>query len=126
MNWLSQKNTLMYLRISLAVIFMSHAIVRILNGTIPQFAAFLDSKGFILSVPIVWMITIFEIAGGALFAYGKFVKWIAIGLIIQLMIGIILIHASLGWFVGEHGAGGSEYSFILIMALLVFVAKNPE
>lgn len=32
-----------------------------------------------------------------------------------MLIGIIIIHASDGWFAGEHGSGVIEYSFILIM-----------
>ena len=38
----------------------------------------------------------------------------------------ILIHANLGWFVGEHGVGGMEYSLCLIVALLVIAAADAE
>ena len=36
--------------------------------------------------------------------------------------GIVIIHAKLGWFVGEHGTGGSEYSVCLLLCLLVIAA----
>jgi len=56
-----------------------------------------------------------------------YTRLLAAGFIILLLVGIVLIHASLGWFVGEHGTGGCEYSFILIVALLVIAAeKRPE
>jgi putative oxidoreductase len=68
---------------------------------------------------IVLGITDFEIIGGLLLIGGIFVKWISTGFIILLLAGIIIIHAQLGWFVGEFGTGGCEYSFILIMAFLL-------
>jgi putative oxidoreductase len=38
--------------------------------------------------------------------------------------GIVLIHARLGWFVGEHGTGGSEYSVALLVLLLLIAAQD--
>ena len=40
--------------------------------------------------------------------------------------GIIIIHAKLGWFVGEHGTGGSEYSVCLLLCLLVIASADAE
>jgi putative oxidoreductase len=40
--------------------------------------------------------------------------------------GIVIIHAQLGWFVGEHGTGGSEYSVCLLLCLLVIAAADDE
>lgn len=125
--FLSLKQSLLILRISLAVIFLVHAIVRIGNGTIPQFGGFMESKGLPFGVAWVWAITAYEIAGGVLLLLGIYTRLLAAGFIILLLVGIVLIHASLGWFVGEHGTGGCEYSFILIVALLVIAAeKRPE
>lgn len=123
--FLSLKQALLLLRISIALVFFTHAAVRLFNGTIPQFGSFFTNKGFPFGVTIVWVITVFEIVGGLLLALGYFTKLLSAGFIIMLLVGIILIHASLGWFVGEHGTGGSEYSFILIVALIVSAsAKN--
>ncbi|MEK7725354.1 MAG: DoxX family protein [Acidobacteriota bacterium] len=124
--FLSLEKSLIVLRVSVAVIFLSHSIVRIANSTIPQFGGFLESKGFPYGVAWVWAITVFEIFGGILLALGFFTKWLSLGFILMLIVGIALIHASLGWFVGEHGTGGSEYSFILIMALLVISASDKR
>lgn len=123
--FLTLQQSLVLLRYSVAFIFIAHALVRVIKGTIPQFTQFMESKGFLYSNLIVWGITIFEIAGSILLAAGFFVKWLSAGFIIMLLAGIILIHASLGWFVGEHGDGGSEYSFILIVCLLV-IASRPK
>lgn len=124
--FISLEKSLVVLRVSVAVIFLSHSIVRIANSTIPQFGGFLESKGFPYGIAWVWAITVFEIFGGILLALGFFTKWLSLGFILMLIVGIALIHASLGWFVGEHGTGGSEYSFILIMALLVISASDKK
>lgn len=114
------------LRISVAAIFLAHSIVRIANWTIGPFASFMESKGFPYGTAWVWAITAFEIIGGILLALGYFTKWLSAGFIFLLVAGIILIHARLGWFVGEHGTGGSEYSFILIIALVAIAASSEN
>lgn len=125
--FIEPKYAMVLLRVSVAIVFLSHAIVRIVNSTIPQFGGFLESKGFPYGWAWVWAITMFEIVGGLLLVAGFFTRWLAAGFIFILIVGIVLIHASLGWFVGEHGTGGSEYSFILIMALVAIAAfsTNP-
>jgi putative oxidoreductase len=40
--------------------------------------------------------------------------------------GIVLIHAQKGWFVGEHGTGGVEYSIVLFVACVVLAAADRE
>ncbi|MFT3678092.1 MAG: DoxX family protein [Chitinophagaceae bacterium] len=124
--FLSLPATLTALRISLAIVFLAHAIVRIVNGTTPQFASFMESKHIPLPVATVWAITVFEIAASICLLLKRYVKIACMGLLLILVVGIILIHASLGWFVGEHGTGGCEYSFVLIVALLVVAAEQNK
>jgi|SRR6476661_3520191 len=119
------RRALTLLRIFIAAIFIIHAVVRILNGTIGRFGGFLEAHGFVQGVRLVWGITVFEIGGGTLLALGFFRKWLAAGFILLLLIGIVVIHAENGWFVGEHGTGGIEYSAVLIVALLVIAADEP-
>jgi putative oxidoreductase len=111
--------SLIVLRVCVAMMFFLHALVRIVNGSIGQFSEFLNGKGFIGSTTIVWFLTAFEIVGGIVLALGYFKMWLACGFMLILVGGIVLIHAQLGWFVGEHGTGGVEYSLVLIAALLV-------
>ncbi len=110
---------LVILRVTVALLFMAHAAVRIANGTIPQFGAFLSQKGIPFGVPAVWAITAFELGGGSLLIANRLVQPVAAGFMTILIMGIVLIHAQLGWFVGEHGTGGSEYSVALLAALVV-------
>jgi putative oxidoreductase len=121
---LSVPHALRLLRITIAGIFMAHAITRIANGTIPQFGGFMENSGFAAGEVWVWLITIFEIGGGALLLLGKWQRLIAYLFILLLLAGIVLIHAQLGWWVGEHGNGGMEYSVALIAGLLVLAAEK--
>ncbi|MBO9635364.1 MAG: DoxX family protein [Chitinophagaceae bacterium] len=117
--------SLLLLRVSTALIFLAHAVVRILlDGSVAQFATYLNNKGLVYGMTIVWLITVFEIIGGIGMALGYLTKWFAAGFIVLLLVGIVLIHAERGWFVGEHGSGGCEYSYILIIALVVIAAGD--
>lgn len=123
--FISLPQSLLLLRVSTALIFLAHAVVRIiLEGSVAQFSAYLNNKGLMYGVAIVWLITAFEIIGGIGMALGYLTKWFAAGFILLLLVGIVLIHAERGWFVGEHGSGGCEYSYILIIALMVIAASN--
>lgn len=114
------------LRVITGLIFVAHAVVRIVNATIEQFGDFLESKGFVFGVLIVWILTIYEIAAGLLLVIGIYSRWLALGFMIIILVGIIIIHASLGWFVGEHGTGGMEYSVLLLFALLVIASADRQ
>ena len=122
MPYLNLYRSLVLLRIAIALVFFMHALVRVLNNTIGIFGHFLEQKHFIYGTVIVWILTCFEILGAILLAIGRYTKPIALAFIFILVVGIILIHYQLGWFVGEHGTGGIEYSFILIMALITIIA----
>lgn len=116
--------TMRLLRGIVALIFMAHAVVRLANGSIPQFGAFLESRGLPAGVFLVHAISAFEIIGGGLLAVGVRVKWICSGLTLIVLGGIALIHAQRGWFVGEHGIGGMEFSWLLVFALLALAAED--
>jgi putative oxidoreductase len=121
------EHSLVILRISLAIFFMAHAAVRIyLPGSIPSFADYLSNKGFPFSLAIVWMITIYELSAGTLLILNKGVRWAAAGLFFIAAMGIVIIHAGLGWFVGEHGTGGMEYSLCLMVSLVVIAAFDEQ
>jgi putative oxidoreductase len=124
--WIRQAQAIVVLRVTTALLFMAHAIVRLINGTIPQFGGAMEARGLPAGELLVWGITLFETVGGALLVAGYFTRWLAGGFIVLLLAGIALIHYRLGWFVGEHGSGGSEYSVALIAALVVIAAADGE
>lgn len=124
--YLSHAHALAVLRATLALLFMAHAVVRLVNGSVPQFAAFLEAAGFPAGIVWVLAISVYEIVAGLMLAAGIGVRWWCAGLFAIASMGIVLIHARLGWFVGEHGTGGVEYSLALMAALLVIAAADAE
>jgi putative oxidoreductase len=122
--FITLRQALWVLRIVTPLLFMAHAAVRIVNGTIPQFGAFMESVGFPNGVLVVWGITITELVAGALMIAGYGVRWMAAPLFAIAAGGVFLIHRHLGWFVGEHGTGGSEYSVALMVMLIVIAAAD--
>ncbi len=122
--FVSPAHALVLLRVALAIMFMAHAGTRVANGTIPRFAGFLEDKGFVFGLALVWAITLFELIGGALLIMGKFTPWTTAGFMAISGGGIVIIHAAKGWFVGEHGTGGVEYSVMLFVACVVVAATD--
>jgi putative oxidoreductase len=114
------------LRLTVSVFLMAHGIARIYLGTVGGFGEFLNSKGFLIGGALAWGITIFEIVGGACMALGYFVPWVAAVFILELFMGIILVHFQNGWFVVGATLGGMEYSVMLIVSLVVIAAQDKE
>jgi len=124
--FISSAQSLIMLRVALALMLAAHGAMRLSVGTVGGFGEFLNSKGFLIGHAIAWFLTIFEIAGGLLLAAGYFVRWIAAIFIIEHCFGIILVHAPNGWFVVGHQSGGVEYSVLIIFSMLVIAASAKK
>lgn len=124
--FLTLGQALVILRVATAVFFMAHAVVRIANGSIPEFAQFLTLAGWPLATGIVWAITVCEIVSAIALIAGRCIRWAASALMFVAFMGIVVIHARLGWFVGEHGTGGVEYSLALIVSLITIAAADRD
>ena len=124
--FISLPTALLVLRVAVAVFFMAHAAVRVVNGSIPQFGAFLGQRGWPQGVLLVWGITAYVLIAGSLMALGWRARWMALGLFIIAAMGLVIIHWQFGWFVGEHGTGGMEYSLSLMASLLVIAAADSS
>lgn len=111
-------------RILVAGLFIAHGIIRAAVGTVDEFGAFLDSRGFPLGIVLAWIITVYEIVGGAALAAGKWTRPLALGFVAHQVMGIILVHAKNGWFVVGHGTYGVEYSVLLIGSCLLIAAHQ--
>lgn len=122
--FISLPHALIVLRVSVAIFYMAHATVRVVGGSVPQFGDFMERAGFSHGIAWVWAITLYELIAGTLMALGRQVRWAATGLFAIAAVGIALIHRHFGWFVGEHGTGGSEYSVCLMVSLLVIAAAD--
>lgn len=123
---LSLSTSLHVLRIMVSIIMMAHGFQRLYFGTVNDFGAFLNSKGFIIGVFLAWAITAFELIAGLVLALNYLTRWIALLWAVQLVLGIILVHAQYGWYVVGPSTGGVEYSLLLIVCLLVIFSAYPK
>ena len=124
--WWPLEDALRLLRIVTALLFMAHASMRFAYGSMPSFAAFMEARGFAHGLAWVWAITLYELSAGTLLLMNRGVRWAASGLAVIAGVGILLIHRHNGWFVGEHGTGGSEYSVALLAMLLVIASHDAR
>lgn len=111
-------------RVVISLLLFIHGVARIWFDGVEPFGAFLTQVGFPFGYTLAWSITIFELIGSFLMAIGRFNKQIAIGFILELIGGIILVHAQYGWFVVGHSTNGMEYNIALISALVLIWAVD--
>lgn len=121
-----EQKGLLIIRISLALTMLIHGVARIYAGGVSPFGDFLNSQNFPVGFYLAWTITIFEIIGGLILVIGYFVPILAILFAVELLAGIILVHASSGWFVVGLGRNGMEYSVLLIISFLCIAYSNLE
>lgn len=108
------------LRLLLAGIIAAHGWARLLADAVAPFGGFLDGQGFPFGIVIAWGVTIVEIAGSFLLAAGtRFTSLLCAVFGLIYLMGIILVHASEGWFVVGLGRNGMEYSVLLIASLML-------
>lgn len=121
-----EQKALAFIRISLALTMVIHGLARILAGGVLPFGDFLSFQNFPLGFYLAWIITLFEIIGGLILTTGIYVSLLAILFAVQLLAGIVLVHASNGWFVVGLGRNGMEYSVLLIILFLSVAYSNLE
>lgn len=107
------------LRLILALLMIIHATTRIFLGGVDDFGIFLSNNGFPAGELLAWIITTCEIIGSILLALNLQVRYSSLYFIIQLSIGIFLVHLQEGWFVVGAGRNGAEYSVLLITCFIV-------
>lgn len=120
-----QKYPFLFLRVLTGIIFITHGTARIVLWTVPGFGEFLNSQGFIIGVPLAWLITIGEIISGSCLAVGYKVKYCVLFHIAVIVPGILLVHLPQGWFTVGQSLGGMEYS-VLLLAVLMFIYSYSD
>lgn len=103
------------LRISLAAMWISHALLKLLVFGLPGTAKYFESVGFpgILAYPVFAL----EIAGGIALFLGVYARQVALALT-PLLLAAASVHFGNGW-VHTSAGGGWEYPVFLIVASLV-------
>lgn len=115
---------LQVLRVVLGLLLGTHGVYRALSGGVEPFGSFLTASGLPLGLLIAWLVTVFEAFGSLLLVGGRFLSFVIPGFVLILGTGIVMVHAREGWFVVGGGRNGTEYSVLLIVALLVVLFSS--
>jgi putative oxidoreductase len=103
------------LRVSLGVVFIAHAWLKLDVYTLPGTADFFNQHGF----PgwTAYPVFLLELIGGLALVAGAYSRWVAVALV-PVLAGALSVHWPNGWsFTAPNG--GWEYVAFLIAALLV-------
>ena len=113
------------LRVVLGVIFIAHGAPSLFGG-MDGTAAFLASLGIPLPVVGAWAVRLLEFVGGICLIGGFLVTPVALLLTVEMMAGIVLVHAARGFYVvGAQANGGIEFNLLLVASLLMLVFGGP-
>ena len=112
------------LRLSVAIILLSHSLHGIFTGNdVNNFGnLFLNQIGFApFGVAIAWTVVISQIISSVLLLFDKYIIICCLTNILILVAGIITVHFKEGWFVVGGGRNGMEFSFLLITVLVTII-----
>lgn len=100
-------------RIAAAGNMLIHAVSRIATGGVTPFDEYLVTLGFPLYSAFI--ITAFELLAAVLVIVNRWASLLSLLFCFELLVGIILVHGSEGWFVVGLGRNGAEYNVLLIL-----------
>ena len=103
------------LRLSLGLMFVAHALLKLLVFTLPGTAQFFQSMG--LPGALAYLVFAAELVGGVLLIAGIGSRWVAAALV-PILLGTIWAHAGNGWLFSAPN-GGWEYPVFLTVAAVV-------
>lgn len=104
------------LRVSLGVLFIAHASLKIFVFTIPGTVEFFASLG--LPAALAYAVIALELVGGIALIAGWYARYFAIPLALDLAGAIVTVHAANGWLFTNKD-GGWEYPAFWLVALIV-------
>ncbi len=114
-----QQNTAPYaalvLRLALGVMFIAHALLKVVVFTVPGTVQFFESVG--LPGALAYVTIAAELGGGALLLSGLGARWVALAMV-PLLLGAAWVHVPNGWVFNAQG-GGWEYPVFLAVAAIV-------
>jgi putative oxidoreductase len=111
----SQQWGIALLRVTLGVMWISHALLKLLVFTLPGTAKYFESVGFpgFLAYPVFTA----EMIGGIAIILGFYARQVAL-IMVPVMLSAASVHIHNGWVFTSPG-GGWEYPIFLAIALVV-------
>lgn len=110
------------IRVSISMIMLIHGLGRYFLGYITPFNEFLLQFG--LPPHSGSIITAFEIIASILLIARVFIVPICLLFIIQLLVGLFMVHLENGWFVVGAGRNGIEFSLLLIVCFCTILLDD--
>ncbi|KRT14736.1 DoxX family protein [Pedobacter ginsenosidimutans] len=128
MNTKNAKIAYAILRITIAIILLSHSVLGMFDGGINDFGnLYLNKVGFApYGVAIAWIIKLSHVVCAVLLIMNKYIRLACFATIFVLIMGIIMVHLKEGWFVVGGGRNGVEYNFVLLCVLTAIMFLNAD
>ena len=112
-------------RIVLGIIFIAHGSQKLFGAFggpgVAGMAMFMKQLGANPPILWAWIVTLVEFFGGLGVFFGLLTRWAALGLAVNMVVAIVLVHAKNGFF-GPHGF---EYPLALIALSLALLFWGP-
>lgn len=103
------------LRLALGVMFLAHALLKVVVFTVPGTVQFFESVG--LPGALAYVTIAIELGAGVLLLIGFATRWVAL-LTVPVLLGAAMVHLPNGWVFSAQG-GGWEYPVFLAVAAVV-------
>ncbi len=106
-------------RWAVALIILMHPLHGYLHlDNIPRFGEYLSSLGFPFGGVLAWVVLLTQTVSSLLMLAGRLVVPACLAQMVVLLTGIVVFHYPLGWYVVGPGAGGMEFSVLMVSCLL--------
>jgi putative oxidoreductase len=113
------------IRIVLGIIFIVHGSQKLFGAFgghgVAGMAMFMKQLGANPPILWAWIVTLVEFFGGLGVLFGLLTRWAALGLAVNMIVAIALVHAKNGFF----NPGGFEYPLALIALSLALLFWGP-
>jgi putative oxidoreductase len=109
------------LRISLGIMWIAHALLKLLVFTLPGTAQFFESVGFpgLLAYPVFAA----EMLGGLAILVGLYARQVSLALV-PVMVAAAWVHLGNGWVFTSQGGGWEYPVFLAVASLALWLAGD--
>lgn len=112
---------LLLLRLSLGLMYLAHAGLKLFVFTLPGTAQFFAGQG--LPGALAYAVFAAEAIGGALLLLGVYPRQVALALL-PVLLGAAWVHAPNGWVFNAPGGGWEYPAFLAAMSVVLWLAGD--
>ena len=122
----AQDVAILFLRVSLAVVFIAHGGQKMFGwwGG-PGAADFVSGMATMgIPAPLAYAAMVAEFFGGLALLVGLFTRLAALGIAVTMAVAMFKVHFANGFFLANEG-GGFEFTFVLLLVALAVALLGP-